>query len=215
MPNDFYVYFHRDNDGSIFYVGKGTGRRAWSQDRHAVWHKYVNERLNGQYSVEIHKDGLQENEAEKLEDELIEKYGGQIVNWINPGRDFDYQALEEFHRLRNANREFVDETKQIESTNIVEAVERYRVALKRMREYESLTLERGLVAELGGGPDWGDINILNRITVCLQKQKRHAELIKEAEEYFSEFPSAKNMSIGKQVIKRVEKAREKLGQENA
>ena len=48
MPKcrEFYVYAHRDNKGAIFYIGKGTGKRAWSQDRHPVWHRYVKERLN-------------------------------------------------------------------------------------------------------------------------------------------------------------------------
>lgn len=33
-PRRFYVYAHEDKSGNIFYVGKGTGRRAWSPDRH-------------------------------------------------------------------------------------------------------------------------------------------------------------------------------------
>jgi hypothetical protein len=214
MRRDFYVYFHRDNAGNIFYVGKGTGHRARSKDRHTIWKKYVNEHLDGRYSVEIYKDGLTEKEAEELEESLIEEYGEQLVNWINPGRQFDYQALEEYHRLRDANRRFVEETKAIEAIDLSVAVERYFIALQRMREYESITLERGIVAELGGGSDWGDPNILDRLTLCLQKQSRYAEMIEEAERYFSEFPSAKEMSIGKRIVKRVEKVRSKLRESN-
>ena len=34
-----YVYAHRDAKGVPFYIGKGIGRRAWSQDRHPLWHR--------------------------------------------------------------------------------------------------------------------------------------------------------------------------------
>lgn len=210
MRRDYYVYFHRDESDRIFYVGKGTDRRAWSTDRHPAWHKYVSERLGGKYKVEVHRDGLTESEAEQLEEQLIAKYGEQIVNWINPGRQFDFDALAAYHHARDANRRFVEETKAIEATDLAAAAERYRVALQRMREYESMTLERGLVAELAVGPNWGDPNILNRLTLCLQKLGLHRELLDEADRYFAEFPSAKSMSIGKQVLARTEKSQAKL-----
>lgn len=212
MSRDYYVYFHRDDAGNIFYIGKGTGRRAWSTSRHPVWQKYVSDRLSGQYTVEIYKDEMTEDEAETMESELITEYGEQLVNWINPGRQFDYQALEEYHKLRNANRRFVEETKAIEASNPSAAIERYRAALLKMREYESMTLERGLVADLGVGPDWGDPNILNRLTICLQKLGRYSEMVEETDQYFAQFPSAKGMTIGKQIVKRIEKIRDKAGE---
>lgn len=209
MRQEYYVYFHRDASEKVFYVGKGVGQRAWSRERHPVWHKYVNERLGGFYSVEIHREGLTEPEAEALEDELITQLGEQLVNWINPGRQFDYGALEMYHRLRNLNRQFVDETKLLESPDLIGAVERYRLAMERMREYEAMTLERGLVAELCVGPDWGDPNILNRLTVCLGRLGRNVEMVEETDRYFAEFPSALKLSIGKQVVARVKTARMK------
>ncbi len=212
MRCDFYVYLHRDGAGNIFYVGKGTDRRAWSTDRHPVWHKYVSERLHGRYTVEIHRDGLTESEAERLEEELIASLGGQLVNWINPGRQFDYEALATYHLQRDANRKFVEETKAIESTDLSGAVERYRIALERMRVYEAMTLERGLIAELGVGPDWGDPNILNRLTVCLQKLGKHDEVVAEVDKYFAEFPSARTMSIGRQIAARAEKSRTRIAE---
>ena len=210
MRRDYYVYFHRDEADRIFYVGKGTDRRAWSSARHPAWHKYVAERLSGKYKVEIHRDGMTESEAEQFEEQLIRKHGEQLVNWINPGRQFDFDALATYQRARDENRRFVDETKPIEATDLVDAVKRYRLALQRMREYERMTLERGLVAELAVGPDWGDPNILNRLTLCLQKLGRHREVLNEADCYFTEFPSAKSMSIGKQVVARAAKSAARL-----
>ncbi|MGB3724288.1 MAG: NUMOD3 domain-containing DNA-binding protein [Glaciecola sp.] len=70
----FYVYFHRKaSDNSIFYVGKGKGRRAyWKNNRNKHWHNVVDK--HG-YTVEIYKDNLSEADAFNLEIEMIEKIG--------------------------------------------------------------------------------------------------------------------------------------------
>ena len=210
MRKDFYVYFHRDRTGRIFYVGKGNGRRAWSTDRHPAWKKYVAERLKGLYDVEIHREGLSETEAGELEWSLIAEYGEQLINWINPGRDVDFDALDRFHKLRDENRQFVAETRPFENTDLPQAIARYRKALNAMREYEAITIERGLVAEMGVGPDWGDPNILDRLTLCLIKLGLHQEAIDEAEKYFADFPSSLNLAIGKRIKARIEKQRKNL-----
>ena len=209
-PRGFYVYFHRDSNENIFYIGKGTGDRAWSSDRHPIWNKYVTERLGGEYHVEIYRDSLDEDEAEKLEAELIEKYGEHLVNWINPRRKFDDAALEPYHELRDKNRKFVADTRTLEKTDPEQAVQRYRQALATMRDYESMTLETGLIADLGPGPDWGDYNILDRLTLTLIKLGRNREAIDEAESYFADFPSALNLASVKKIVTRIAKSRERL-----
>src|SRR6185437_6802269 len=121
---EFYVYAHRDAEGAMFYIGKGTGRRAWSQERHPFWHRYVKERLNGTYSVEILQKGLTETEAEAREFELIAQFGRQLVNWQNSGRGFDYAALEKYHALRGENLLFVAATRPVEASDVSAAVDR-------------------------------------------------------------------------------------------
>jgi hypothetical protein len=207
MRKDFYVYFHRDHFGHVFYVGKGTGRRAWSLDRHPAWNKYVAERLNGEYRVEVYRDGLTEEEADELESSLISEHGKKLINWINPGRAFDYQALERYHKLRDENRRFVAEARPLEQTDPAEAVMRYSQALEAMREYEAITTERGLVAEMGVGPNWGDPNILDRLTLCLIRLNRLEDAIAEAERYFADFPSVLNLAVGKRIKTRIDKYR--------
>jgi hypothetical protein len=202
-----YVYFHRDSGGRIFYVGKGTGDRAWSTDRHPVWQRYVSERLGGAYSVEIHRDGLSDEQASALEAELIGLYGEHLVNWQNPGRQFDYKAIEEYHRRRDLNRAFVAETRSMERSMPEQAIARYRKALAEMCEYESITRERGLVASLGGGPDWGDPSILDRLTLCLVRSGLGDEAVREADAYFVRFPSALKLAIGRTIKRRIEKHR--------
>ena len=206
-----YVYFHRDPGGKVFYVGKGTGDRAWSRQRHPAWQKYVAEHLNGQYTVELHTDGLSEEQAERLEWDLISQLGEQLVNWINPGRQFDYAAIALYHKLRDANREFVAETKPLEVSDPQAAVQRYRQALLAMREYESITRERGIVAQLNVGPTWGDPGVLDRLTLCLIRIGRPHEAVLEADSYFARFPSALKLTAGRRITARVNRYRGKPG----
>ena len=68
----FYVYEHiRKDNNTCFYVGKGTGNRAYNLDR-VNFHNSVRDEYGCR--VEIIKDGLTEEEAFKLETERIEDY---------------------------------------------------------------------------------------------------------------------------------------------
>lgn len=75
---EYYVYLHRKkSDNSIFYVGKGSGVRAWDLiKRNSLWQKVANK-----YGVvvEIYKKGLQEWYAYEIEKDLILQYG-KIAN---------------------------------------------------------------------------------------------------------------------------------------
>lgn len=126
-----------------------------------------------------------------------------MVNWVNAGRDVDLEALTTFHRLRDANRKFVDETRSMEKAAPDEAISRYRQALIKLEEYEGLTLERGLIAELCERSKYGEPKILDRLTLCLTSVGRQLEAKEAAERYFERFPDARASSIGERVIKRV------------
>ncbi len=230
---DFYVYVHRDSNGQIFYVGKGSGRRAWSKERDALWYQYVETRSGGKHTVEIIRDGLLEREALELEDQLTLEHGEHLVNWSRPlpslevtlsdgritarticdeGRITDSAALERHNQMRDSNLEFVQETRLIEDSNLEQAVRNYRKAIETMREYESIVFEFGLVADLMAETHLkvGDPVILDRLTLCLKKLQRPVEMIKEAEQFFSEFPGAKSTSLGKNILKRIERAMKSL-----
>lgn len=71
----FYVYVHkRKTDGSVFYVGKGTGDRASDNSSRNIWWSRIVEKSNG-YEFEIVYDNLTEQEAFKKEQELILEFG--------------------------------------------------------------------------------------------------------------------------------------------
>ena len=69
MIGNFYVYAHAKPCGEIFYVGKGSKKRAWSKkDRNNHWKNIVNKYG---YNVIILSDNLEEEDSLKLEIEII------------------------------------------------------------------------------------------------------------------------------------------------
>ena len=70
MTSIYYVYFHIcRSTGRTFYIGKGKGKRAYETNSRSIkWKAYVSE--NG-YDVFIYKSGLTEDDAYKLENQLI------------------------------------------------------------------------------------------------------------------------------------------------
>lgn len=202
---DYYVYVHVDENDNFFYIGKGTGRRAWSKDRDRIWHRYVNERLGGKWRAEIVKEGLSGEEALAIEKWMIEEYGEQLVNWDNPRRQFDEEALAKYHDMREAARKLVEAAKALEATDLKQASAMYWEALDAAREYEKLVLERGLVAELNDSPKYGFPKALDRLTDCLVRLGRVDEAIAETKSYFEQFPHSLQWAPARKAVKRLEK----------
>lgn len=86
MTSDFYVYLHRRaSDGSVFYVGKGSRKRAWERSsRNAHWRNIV---AKHGLVVELAATGLQEWYALELESEMIFRLGRQTLCNLTDGGD--------------------------------------------------------------------------------------------------------------------------------
>ena len=83
----FYVYIHRKKtDNSVFYVGKGSGKRAYHKSgRNSRWNNIVNK--HG-YSVEILFDELDEETAFQVEKDTIlefDYFGYDLSNMTTGG----------------------------------------------------------------------------------------------------------------------------------
>jgi len=214
QPRKYYVYAHLDDTGKIFHVGKGMGRRAWSTDRHPLWSRYVENHLNCVYQVRILHDNLSEDEAEELEAEWIAQCSDTVVNWVNMGRQTDFEALDRCNSLRAANLKLIEQAKAIEKCDLEKATSIYIQAIKAIQSYAFITYEKGLVGqlleeeaeELGA---CGEVNALDRFTLCLVKLGRPEEAAQYTDNYFKQYRRDLEFNVAKRIEKRVSKALKK------
>ena len=214
-PVGFYVYGHYDSQNHLFYVGKGKGNRAWSDDRHPLWHRYVQNHLKGKYTIKIIADAMTEEQAERFEDSLITEHGKTLVNWINFGRETDFKVLEAFHKLRDANRKLISETRELETTNPEKAIENYKKAVEAIREYAFLDYDNNLVGQLLAEENNeigrnGDLIALDRLTLVLCQQERGVDALKISNQYFETYKRDLLLKSAKTILKRVEKSTLKI-----
>jgi predicted GIY-YIG superfamily endonuclease len=100
----YYTYTHSTPDGDVFYVGKGSGHRAFSTgDRSIAWRKMV--RLHDGFAIKIVSRFQTEAEAFEHERVLIKwhrEQGASLVNSTNGGRGVEGYCQSEELRKRKA-----------------------------------------------------------------------------------------------------------------
>lgn len=212
-PRRFYVYAHTDPQGQVFYVGKGTGKRAWSKERHPLWARYVERHLAGRYDIRILADNLSEEEAEDVEARFMGEYD-DLINWQNLARKLDYGNALRHHERQKANQVLIQEAKSMERNNPESAVELYLKVIENVKayddQYDATTLLGQLQeeekTELGycGKPE--GLRALNRLTMCLMKLRRYCEASKKVEGYFAVYPRDNKLRMADHIRRRVEKA---------
>lgn len=143
MNNNWYVYKHiREDKNEPFYIGIGSTnnfQRAYKKSkRNDIWQNIVNKT---EYSVKIIYEGLTEEEAKKIEIELISKYGkikeGGILSNITNGGDgtSGLKHSEETKRIikeKRKNQVFSDETKS--NLSKVRLGNKYAMGCKHSKE---------------------------------------------------------------------------------
>jgi hypothetical protein len=210
-PKGFYVYAHCDKKGHVFYIGKGADKRAWSLDRHELWVRYVEKHLDGKFHVRILVDNLTSGAAEELEAEFIAQYGDSLVNWVNMERSTDFETLDQYHKLRDANRTLIQKARTVEKEDMDSAVKLYIKAIEDTRAYAFMCFEKGLVgqlleeeaAEFGKN---GELEALDRLTLCLIRLGRSREAAEWASSYFSLYRRDLMLKTSERIQKRIEKA---------
>ena len=75
MRSDYYVYAYLREDGTPYYVGKGTGRRLYQKNKKT--HKFVKVPEDRTRIVKL-ADNLTDAEANQKEREIITQYGKKV-----------------------------------------------------------------------------------------------------------------------------------------
>ncbi|MCO6427692.1 hypothetical protein [Nitrosomonas communis] len=213
-PKCYYVYGHYDKQGVPFYIGKGTKRRAWDEDRHSLWHRYVQKHLNGEYTVVILVDDLNSAQAEELESEWVAQESETLLNWVNFSRKTDFSALNTFHKLCNANQELLGAAREQEQSNPDEAIKLYFKALANIEAYATIQPKMGLVGQLideerkENGIN-GELPILDRLTLCLIRANRQTEASELTRQYFAMYRADEELSAAIRIKMRVRKGDKK------
>ncbi|MED3882825.1 hypothetical protein [Priestia megaterium] len=107
-----------------------------------MWLKYVN-KFNGEYEVVIVKENITENEAYVLEEELMMKYGRQLVNLVNSGLKMNYALYDEYWAKRREVDELLKEAKKQEVVDVELAILHYKDAFLKMIDYEKIDINKG------------------------------------------------------------------------
>ena len=210
-PGKFFVYMHKDKDGTVFYVGKGTGDRAHSRERSPEWLEYLDKRSDGKFSVEIVRDRISEEDALEIEDAVMKMHSGTIINRVNPHAPYDSTK---FLAYCEAQRGFGETLKR--ATNFQKAKE----FDKAIPEFEAayahhLEMVRNAGYDLGARSGLQSTAfayhptsaLADGYSMVLVKAGRNRELAAFAERYFRDYAAPYNKAEDN-LRKRMEKARD-------
>lgn len=181
-PGRYYAYLHKRPDGQVFYVGKGTGSRAKTKDHGEEHREYVERYCGGQYTVEIVRGDVDEEDALALEDLLMQQHGATIINRQNFHQPIDTakmcayaNAFGEASKLRKEGVRLADEGQVDAAVAMFERAYPLYLTTRDNAEYH-LGERRFVETPFGFQTPYG-----NDYVKVLQKAQRHAEIVAFAE----------------------------------
>jgi len=211
QPEGYYVYAHCDEQYNAFYIGMGSGRRAWSRKRHTLWVRYVEKHLHGKYQVQILADNLTKGEAEEVENAFIVYLGDNLLNCFNLGRSMDFEVCDQYWKLKKANQVQIQTAKAIEKDDLELAAKLYIKAIEDINAYAFMKYEGGLLGKLQEDEatelgHHGELKALDRLTMCLIKLNRPREAAERMKAYFASYRKDLCFKGSERITRRVEKA---------
>jgi len=202
----FYVYVHLDPSGAVFYVGKGTGRRAWLYGRDPLWNLYVSQTLRDQYQVQIIASGLTEEDAIDREDDLMRKYGDQLINRQNMGRTMDFDALSRRDALFSRMHELVASSKM--AGDPLRRLALLQEALSLHYEATVIRFEGGLVGDvMASQPGYGNVDLITLVVDAYLDSVRPMEAKSALDHYLEFHPQHLTHKVVQSLQRAVEKGK--------
>jgi hypothetical protein len=210
-PGRFYVYVHKDAEGTVFYVGKGTGDRAYSRDRPPEWEEYVSKKSGGKFSVEIVRDQISEDDALQVEDAVMAEYATTIINRVNMHAPYNAAKMMAYSEaIRSYDKGLQRAADLAKAGKVDQAVPEFEAAYARYfdviknHDYD-LGARQGLAST---GFNFHPHALADRYTKALAKARRYEELVAFAERYFRDYGEPSNRTE-EALKKRMDKARGK------
>jgi len=127
-------------------------------------------------------------------------------------RRLDRAQAQKYHGMRSSAKLLYQEAKESEKVDMGKAIHGY---LSAMRIYIESSKVQIYYATSGNNsqslyPESGDVDCINRLTMCLCKQGKADEAEIAMNEYFTAFPKDSALGLADQVRKRVEKAKARI-----
>lgn len=208
-PGRYYVYVHKGLDGTVFYVGKGTGDRAFSKDRQPEWLYYVEKILNKQYNVEIVEEGISEEDALRIEESLLAEHAATVINRQNMYAPVDSRKLINYSDTIRTYSDTLRSAQILDKEgNYKEAIEKYETAYNHYTKAMSLNDYDQGARRLLPKERIAPTQLADSYSKCLAKQGLHKQVVMFYKRFFSDFGEG-HTGIEVALKKRADKSRVK------